>query len=657
VPRSTRKPLVALIPILWTCLAAASTSVPAWLKQAAVEKLPAYPPDTKAVVISDEIENVVEAPGQFVEHERRIVKILRPGGRDYDLIFVPLQRQDKLLSLHAWSIDASGHQFELKDKDFEEVSRFPNEILYDDVRAKYARAPAGEQVGTVIGYEYEVRYTNWINQVSWEYQERIPVHHAQFTLQLPQGWEYKSAWSDSNSAEPQRLADNRWQWMKSDVPAVTDDETLMPDPTGLEARAEFAYFGPNSGTALSGSWTAIANWESNLAQGRRDPSPQIIAKVQELIAGKTDFDSKVRTLADYVQSNIRYVAIEIGVGGWQPHAAADVFHYGYGDCKDKATLLSSMLQAAGIRSHYVIVQVHRGVVHPGLPTPFAFNHVILAIDLPADAPVASYHSVVRAKSGKPYLLFDPTSEYTPVGELPSYAEENYMLLVTDSDGELIHLPTVDPASNTLVRAGKFKLADDGTLSGQVVEDRTGYYALRERYAFKDANEQQRSKYLETFLNRSLKQFSLQKPQILGLDTRDKLTVKYSFTTAGYAQNMGPLMLVRPRVVGEKALELDWAKPRLHAVELRASSQESDTYEIELPAGYKVDDIPDPVKIDAGFAIYQSKTEVDGQTLRYHREYTVRSVEISPDKFAELKTFEGRIGADERAAVVLKKSTP
>ncbi len=218
------------------------------------------------------------------------------------------------------------------------------------------------------------------------------------------------------------------------------------------------------------------------------------------------------------------------------------------------------------------------------------------------------------------------------------------------------MPATDPGTNILERIGKFKLGSDGTLAGEIVEDRTGDHALRERYLLKNANEQQRSKYFEQFLNRSLKQFSLENPLIEGLDTRDKLTVRYKLSTAGYAQNMGPLMLVRPRVVGDKQIGIDFVKPRLYPVELEASSRENDTYEIELPAGFVVDDIPDPVKIDVGFASYQSKTEVSGQLLRYHREYVVRSVEISPEKFADLKRLEGMIGADERAAVVLKKSS-
>ena len=101
------------------------------------------------------------------------------------------------------------------------------------------RSATGEQPGTIIGFEYEVRYVNWLKQVSWVYQERIPVRRTEFTLQLPAGWEYKSAWSGGKNPTPDGLADNRWKWTQSDVPAIHDDEELMPHPYGLEARGEF----------------------------------------------------------------------------------------------------------------------------------------------------------------------------------------------------------------------------------------------------------------------------------------------------------------------------------------------------------------------------------------------------------------------------------
>ncbi len=68
----------------------------------------------------------------------------------------------------------------------------------------------------------------------------------------------------------------------------------------------------------------------------------------------------------------------------------------------------------------------------------------------------------------------------------------------------------------------------------------------------------------------------------------------------------------------------------------------------------MDDIPDAVKIDVGFASYQSKIEVEGSKLRYWREYVVRDLSVPPEKFSDWARLQGVIGADEAAAVVLKK---
>jgi hypothetical protein len=199
------------------------------------------------------------------------------------------------------------------------------------------------------------------------------------------------------------------------------------------------------------------------------------------------------------------------------------------------------------------------------------------------------------------------------------------------------------------------LSSDGALSGEVVEDRSGDHALWERYALIYANQQERTQRLEKFLNRSLKSFTLQSSDIQYLDDRQHdLVRKFSFTTPQYGQVRGPLMLVRPRVLGEKGVHLD-SKPRRNPVEFEGASRETDTYEIEIPPDYKVDDIPAPVNVDVGFASYQSKIELSGSKLRYWREYTVRELRVNPDRIADLRKLEQAIGADESAAVVLIRS--
>lgn len=94
-------------------------------------------------------------------------------------------------------------------------------------------------------------------------------------------------------------------------------------------------------------------WYWNLQTGRFDASAEIKAKVTELTASAATPLDKMKALAKFVQQDIRYVAIELGIGGWQPHPAADVFAHRYGDCKDKATLMRSMLHEIDVDSYQI----------------------------------------------------------------------------------------------------------------------------------------------------------------------------------------------------------------------------------------------------------------------------------------------------------------
>jgi hypothetical protein len=505
----------------------------------------------------------------------------------------------------------------------------------------------------VIAFEYEVRRHAWLNQLHWFFQEPNPVREANMTLQLPAGWEYKTSSDGAAAVEPVKSGDNRWTWTARDVPAI-DHETLMPAFWAISGRMEVAYFGGGDVGTKSGSWNALGDWYGGLIAGRRSPTPELSAKALQLTAGKNSFDEKIKAVTSFLQAEVRYVAIEIGIGGFQPHAAGDIFHARYGDCKDKATLLSSMLQEVGIKSNYVLIHTERGVVHPNLPSDF-FNHAIIAIELPAEIKTTAYESVVTAKSGKRYIIFDPTDEETPAGELRSQLQNTYALLVTDSGGELIHTPLLSPDTNVFTRTGHFTLSSDGTLGGEVMEDSSGDTASRERWDLVSDTEQQRSQKLEHRLGRSLQAFTVQSSDIQHLgQIQQDLIYKFKFTTPQYAQIRGPLMLVRPRVLGEKSyyVERD-RKPRQYPIELRRTSHETDTYEIEIPQEYKVDDIPDPVKIDVGFASYESKVEIDGSKIRYWREYIVRDLSVNLDHIADWRKLQGVIGADEAAAVVLK----
>lgn len=635
----------------------ASATTPDWVRAAASQTPMAVDKEAIALVLLDDQTTTVSETGEVSTLYRRAVKILRPEGREYANVHVYFDKETKLKSLHAWSITAKGLEYEVKDKEFIEVSPYSDDELYSDLRRRVAEVP-GADPGTVIAYEYEQKDRPYVLEDEWQFQERIPVQLARYTLRLPSSWEYFDFWIQHPEIKPleQGSGSNAWTWEVKEVRGIKH-EPAMPDWRTMAGRMVISYYGNVKGKPVNAtrSWQQIGSWYSGLTAGRRDASPEIHAKTLELIAGKTSFQERVSAIAGFLQHDVRYVAIEAGIGGYQPHAAADVFRKRYGDCKDKVTLMSSMLHEAGIESRYVVVDTERGEVVPNAPS-MHFNHVILAVDLPEKDIPPTYESIVTAKSGKRYLIFDPTDQYTAPGQVIFVLQGSYGLLVLDNSGELIQIPVLPPRDNELKRVAHLKLLPDGSLSGEVEETRSGEQAWVSRYELLNAAQTERSKALDHFLGSFLNGFTVSKSEAEHLDQYDHdLVLKYSFTVPGYAKSAGPLLLVRPRVLGAKGEAIGMEKPRTFPVEFSSATHQTDIFEIELPPGYAVDELPDPVKVDVGFAQYESKIEVTGQTLRYTRDYTVKELLVPTAKEPELKRLFSSIYSDERNSAVLKKA--
>jgi hypothetical protein len=133
-----------------------------------------------------------------------------------------------------------------------------------------------------------------------------------------------------------------------------------------------------------------------------------------------------------------------------------------------------------------------------------------------------------------------------------------------------------------------------------------------------------------------------------------LTTHFDLQAAHFASTSGPLLMVRPRVFGSYVLDVD-RKSRKVPIDLEETMQATDAFDIELPEGYEVDELPDPVKADFGFASYVSSTELHGRTLHYSRTYTLRQVTLPAEKYGDVQKLSSVIAADESSLAVLKKS--
>ncbi|MGB6959749.1 MAG: DUF3857 and transglutaminase domain-containing protein [Candidatus Acidiferrum sp.] len=635
---------------------ARANDAPQWMHALVNAPLPAHDEKTDAVLLySEDILNV-QGNGKIKSIERRAYRILRPGGRERGLVLATFDSETRITGLRGWCIPAQGKDYEVKDKDVVEAALMgvSNGEFASDDRTKILKIPAPDP-GNIVGYEIERERRPYILQDEWSFQDEDPVREARYTLQLPAGWEYKAVFLNYPEVKETSQGPNQWQWVVNNVEAIRPEDD-MPPWRAVAGQMIVSFFSPGGGqTSGFGSWNDMALWEAGLVRGRRESSPEIKQKVAELTASETTELGKMRALGKFVQDDIRYVAIELGIGGWQPHPASDVFSHHFGDCKDKATLMSTMLKEIGIDSYYVIVNVNRGAVNEKTPAVNWFNHAILAIKLPDSVSDPSLTAVFKDQKVGRLLIFDPTDDLTPFGYLRGPLQANYALLVTEAGGELIELPELPAAMNGIRRVGKLTLTSAGTLSGEVTEIRMGDRGLEQRYAMRAAStNKDKIKPIESLLAGSLTNYQITKASVSNIQVTDQpFEYSYSLVAQDYAKVAGNLLLVRPRVVGVKSSPLlETKEPRKFPVEFAGPSLDSDIFEITLPAGYHVDDLPPPVKVDYGFASYQSESEVKGNVLRYTRKFEVKDPSVPLAKVEELKKLYRIIAGDERSTAVL-----
>src|SRR5277367_6023760 len=250
--------------------------------------------------------------------------------------------------------------------------------FYSDLREKHI-AVKGLSVGDVL--EFHVRWHNpkplapgqfWY---AYNFSRESIILSEKLKISLPRDRAVKWKSPDVKPVVTEESAHRVFTWSTSQLEHKSSEQEKSDQDQKLYQAARGQLPSPDVLISSFQSWGEVGRWYGDLQQERVKPSPEIRAKALELTKGATDDNAKLRAIYKYVSTEFRYIGIAFGIGRYQPHSAADVLANQYGDCKDKQTLLASLLDAVGIKAYPALINASYEI-DVDVPSPGQFDHVI-----------------------------------------------------------------------------------------------------------------------------------------------------------------------------------------------------------------------------------------------------------------------------------------
>ncbi len=324
--------------------------------------------------------------------------------------------------------------------------------MYSDYREKHVSV-VGLRPGDILEYQTTTHIKTamvpgefWVNHT---FPKDVVVHEARLEVDVPKSRAVHLK-SPDRTYETHESADRRtYTWVVRDI---------VPDRKPKKNIFDFDFDNATFDAQLTtfADWQEVAHWYAKLQGQQVVVNDTIRKKADELTRGAASPDEKARRLYDFVARNIRYVSLSFGIGRYQPHTSVEVLQNGYGDCKDKHTLLAALLSAAGIQSYPVLINSSIKL-DPDVPSPAQFDHVITA-----------------ARLGKDFTWLDSTAEVAPYGLILYQLRNKQALLASDdSNAGLQRTPADAPIKNTQVIAIDGKLSETGVFDSSVDITATG----------------------------------------------------------------------------------------------------------------------------------------------------------------------------------------
>lgn len=507
------------------------------------------------------------------------------------------------------------------------------------------------KVGDVIELRWREREWTLFMPKSWVFASKYPIVRSTFALEQRPGQEHAVRFDEggvTKDFEPriETREGRTWKvWERRDWEPLRDGIALAPATGYIFPRLSVALRAldtPRGRQELFTRWEDFGPWYAKLSEGVYEVTDAVKEAAKRVLSKAPDEPrERVRELFRHLQDDVRYVSIQLGMGGWRPAKADDTASQQFGDCKGMSAYLKSLLAHTGIASEITIVATRDSYPADAGPANLrGANHAILAVQL-------------EGEDG--YLFLDPTCRACPFGTLRWDDEATDVLVMHPEGAKVVRTPALSPEDTLIERKIALELDAEGGAAYTVEHTATGHRATSRRSKLFNSNPDE----IEDFIHGLAfpkKRRTHESHTVQDLELLDKpLKLKASGRVKAVAEGtQGTRTLSVSDVARRPLSRLEPDRPKI-PLHFKYPYTHRVVVEAALPH-HEVTWTPPPVTLDTPLVSYRRTVEVGEGRVTLTRELVLKLREVPADEVAAVADILDQVHAHETEGIVLEPRT-
>ena len=597
--------------------------------------------NANAVIRLNQIDIHISSQRNMNVITKRVVTVLNEKGLDAIDAVESYDKRTTIKNIEAAVYDASGKEIKkIKRKDFKDQSAVGGGTLFSDNRYLYLDyTPIQYPFTIVFDSEIETSTTAFIPEWYPLNSYFVSVEKNILNVKYPDNLGFKKMEFNFSNFNIEKTLDTstNLSYTSTNILAQKQEDyspvvnTIFPK---LMMGLELFHLEGVDGNAKT--WKEFGQWYSDkILLGTTDLPDETKIKVKALVGDEKDPIKKAKLIYNFVQKKVRYISIQVGIGGWKPMLASDVDRLGYGDCKALTNYTKALLDVVNVPSYYTILYGDRKKLN--IQSEFVSmqgNHVILSIP-----------------NGDNYTWLECTSQDDPFGYQGIFTDDRKVLVIKPEGGEIVRTKVYEDNGNTQISKGSYTLTANGDFSGKItlVSEGSQY---SQKASIENLQPTEKEAHYKDYWGH-INNLKINKISFSNDKDKISLTENIAVEAVNYGSLTSNKLIFVVNAFNKTNAYVKRIRNRKNPLEIQRGYLDQDEVSVILPVGFSVEYIPDNYELSSKFGTYKTEIiKIDSSNVVYKRTLFIKKGLFSNKEYDEYRLFIEQISKNDNAKIIL-----